>query len=131
MKTILNPVVLLDEDYQILRTYLTHPDAQGTGETLSFASEIRRAIIVNKLAFPNHTIRLGSKVTLFVTGTKTKSRFTIVLPEEADLSERKISVLSPIGAALIGFRETEDLEMKVPAGIKKFKIMEVKNGELE
>jgi regulator of nucleoside diphosphate kinase len=49
-----------------------------------------------------------------------------VLPGRADIRQRKISVLSPIGTALIGFRKGQQVQWKVPAGKRTFTIVDVK-----
>jgi regulator of nucleoside diphosphate kinase len=53
-----------------------------------------------------------------------------VLPQQADIKKKKISVLAPIGTALIGFRKGRKVSWNVPAGKKDFKIMEVTNSDL-
>jgi regulator of nucleoside diphosphate kinase len=70
---------------------------------------------------------LYSIVEFINSSLKKPMRFQIVLPEEADLTQRKISILSPIATALIGFREADDFVWKMPSGIKKMKILKVYN----
>lgn len=52
--------------------------------------------------------------------------YMLVSPEEANFEENKISVFSPIGKALLGHKAGETLEIKVPAGILKYKIKSIK-----
>jgi transcription elongation factor GreA len=51
--------------------------------------------------------------------------FTLVSPEEADFEVDKISITSPIGKALLGKKKNEVVEVNVPAGIIKYKILEI------
>jgi len=51
----------------------------------------------------------------------------LVLPEKADLGSGKVSVMAPIGVALLGYRQGEEISWQVPAGKKRFKIVEVRN----
>lgn len=53
--------------------------------------------------------------------------FIVVTPEKANVKEKKISVMAPIGAALIGFRQGQQVKWQVPSGKKTFTIMEVSN----
>ena len=53
----------------------------------------------------------------------------IGLPDKADIKQRKISILSPIGTALIGFRQGENIRWQVPSGKKTFTILEVNNAK--
>ena len=51
--------------------------------------------------------------------------YSLVFPNEADLSQGKISVLAPIGTAMLGYQAGEIIEWDVPAGLKRFKVEEV------
>jgi len=51
----------------------------------------------------------------------------LVTPDKADIKKRKISIMAPIGAALIGFRQGEKVKWSVPGGKKTFTIVEVIN----
>jgi regulator of nucleoside diphosphate kinase len=51
----------------------------------------------------------------------------LVAPDKADIKEKRISVMSPIGTALIGFRKGQKVKWQVPAGKKTFTILEVIN----
>jgi len=51
----------------------------------------------------------------------------LTLPKYANLEEKKLSVLSPLGVALIGFQQGMEIEWHLPAGLKKFKILAVQN----
>ena len=48
--------------------------------------------------------------------------YTLASPHEADLRERKISIKSPIGQALLGKKEGDVVEVRVPAGVMKYRI---------
>ncbi len=126
--TEINPVVVLpEEDYSLLKPYADKlPDRDNE---MSLAHELKRAVVVKKHAFPAHGIRLNSKVTVLDLSTQKVREFTIVLPEHADIRQNKISVLTPMGAALIGFRKSEEVKWKVPAGLKSFQIIDVVNPE--
>jgi regulator of nucleoside diphosphate kinase len=120
-----NPVVIMEEDYNLLRPFVNRmPDK--TSE-MSLAAELHRAVVVKKDAFPPHTVRLNSKVTVMDLDTQKKMVFTIVMPQYADIKQQKISVLTPMGTALIGFRKEEEVQWKVPAGMKRFRIVDVVN----
>ena len=120
-----NPVILTDEEYQLLMPYAEK--LPGKNEEMSLATELKRAIIVNKDAFPQHGIRLNSQVSVLDIDTQRVFEFMIVMPENADIKQNKISVLAPMGAALIGFRKSEEVKWRMPAGLKHFRIMDVTN----
>lgn len=121
-----NPVVLCEEDFNKLKQIVT---ISGTkeAEEMSLAHEIGRAIIVKDNAFPPNTIRLGSTVKVEDVETSKSHEFMIVMPEEADLKAKKVSVLTPMAAAVIGYREGDETVWKMPNGLKQLKVLEVTN----
>lgn len=125
MKTDTNPVVLCEEDYNRLTNILNLQTANQDKMTLAY--EVGRAIVVKNNAFPPNTIRIGSKVTVMDLENKKEKAFQIVMPGEADLKAQKVSVLTPMVAAIIGFREGNEVTWKMPAGMKNLKILSVEN----
>ena len=120
-----NPVVITEEDYRLLKPYVDRM-AEKT-DTMSIAYEVNRAIIVKTDAFPANTVKLNSKVSVLDMATEKIIDVTIVMPENADMRRSKISVLTPMSAALIGFRKGEEVKWKVPLGMKHFRILDVVN----
>ena len=125
MKTDTNPVILCEEDYNKL-SHLLNLQSAATDE-MTLAYEVSRAIVVKNNAFPHNTIRIGSHVTVLDIDTSKEKDFQIVMPGEADVKAQKISVLSPMAAAIIGFRAGEEVTWKMPSGLKKLKIVAVEN----
>jgi regulator of nucleoside diphosphate kinase len=64
-------------------------------------SEMDRAIITAAAAMPTDVVRMGSTATIRTEGGNTQ-HITLVYPGEADIAENRISVLTPMGTALIG-----------------------------
>jgi len=121
----LNPVVITREDYELLKPLIERrADKQ---DEMSLGHELGRAIVVNKDALPPFTVRLNSKVTVVNQETQRVMEFMIVMPEQADIGQQKVSILSPMGTALIGFRKGEEVLWQVPAGMKRFRILDVVN----
>jgi regulator of nucleoside diphosphate kinase len=119
------PVIMQEEDYQLLRPLMAKSAASD--DEMSLAAELGRAIVVKKDAFPKHAIRLNSRVEISDEETGLTRSLYIVMPANANIKENKVSILSPIGAALFGFRKGETVQWKVPAGLKKFRINDVQN----
>lgn len=130
---IANEVILLKEDFEILNSYVKNQHGMQVNEKENFSKlygEIKKAQIVDPEDFPSNVVRLGSTVKVKDLETKRDLEITIVLPQQADIKQKKISVLAPIGTALIGFRKGRKVSWNVPAGKKDFKIMEVTNSDL-
>jgi len=52
-------------------------------------------------------------------------QYILVSELEADYNQNKISISSPVGSGLLGHRENEVVEIKIPAGILKYKIIRI------
>lgn len=129
----LSPVILLRNDFEILNGYVKNLQGMQVNEKENFrklSEEIRKAQIVNEEDFPTDVVRLNSQVIIKDLQTKRDMTITIVLPQKADIKQRKVSVMAPIGTALIGFRKGQKVCWDVPSGKKEFKIMEVTNSLL-
>lgn len=86
---------------------------------------LSRAKIIEAKDLPNDKIYILSRVKLRDLKTKDEFEYLLVSPEESDFEENKISVTSPIGKALLGRTKGETLEIKVPAGVLKYKILDI------
>jgi regulator of nucleoside diphosphate kinase len=126
MDPLKNPVIMTRKDYNLLQP-LTVNNAADYND-LSLLKELNRSIIVTEEAFPAHAIRLNSKVSVLDLATQDVIEFSIVMPDLADTRKNMISVLTPMGVALIGFRKAEEVHYKVPAGLKRYRILDVHNG---
>jgi regulator of nucleoside diphosphate kinase len=71
-------------------------------------SEMERATIVDGDSIPSNVVRMGSTVE-FVSNDGQHRRVTLVFPAEADIAQGKISVLTPVGTALIGLSEGQSI----------------------
>lgn len=86
---------------------------------------IATARIVDESTIDTSKVAILTKVTVTNMATGKKLTYQIVSEKEADLKAGKISVSSPIGKGLLGKQVGEIAEVKVPAGIVKFKIEEI------
>lgn len=121
-----NPVVMTRKDYNLLQPLILDMADKNNNE-LSLLKELDRSIIVTEEAFPPHAIRLNSKVSVLDLATQEVIDFSIVMPELADTRTNMVSILTPMGIALIGYRKAEEVHYRVPAGIKRFRILDVTN----
>ena len=118
-----NTVVLSEDDFRLLKQFAETLPANPNEMTLSY--ELNRAVVVENDQLPPDSVRLNSHVRVKELASNTEMEFCIVMPAFADIKQKKISVLTPMGAALIGLCKGETVEWKMPAGMKKFEVMEV------
>lgn len=125
-----SPVILLKSDYEILNGFVKNIQGMQVNEKENFAKlyqEIKKAQIVEPADFPEDVVRLDSEVVIKDLQTKRDMKITIVLPKHADIKQKKVSVLAPIGTALLGFRKGQKVSWEVPSGKKDFMIKDVVN----
>jgi len=87
--------------------------------------ELDRANVVDPRDVPADVVTMDSKVQLRDLDSGEKLTFTLVFPLNADFSQRKVSVLAPIGSAVLGYREGSVVEWDVPSGRRRLKIEKV------
>ncbi|MFC1754898.1 transcription elongation factor GreA [Thermoproteota archaeon] len=102
-------------------------DAQGLNEKdiAELEDKLSRARIIEDEDIPKDEVRIGATVTLKDLDSDEELQYTLVSEEEADFSQNKISLVSPVGKALLGHKVNEEVEINVPAGVLKYKICEI------
>ena len=102
-------------------------DAQGHNEAriASLEEKIARGQIIDDSKIAKDEALVGATVKLKDMATKEDIEYTLVSELEADIMEGKISVTSPIGKGLLGHKKNETVEILVPAGKIKYKILKI------
>lgn len=115
-------------DYQLLRELiLKSKNETNAREIGQLSQELDRAIISKESVLDNSIIRINSHVTIEDVKANKQMKIQIVLPSLANVTERKISILAPLSVAIIGFKENDQVDWELPAGIKTLKIIKVEN----
>ena len=97
------------------------------GRNMDIEQLLANAILIEPKSGPANEIRLGTKVTLTEVGTTDKEHYIIVGSAEADPSNGRISNESPLGRALIGKKNHEEVQVQTPGGAIKYKVTHVGN----
>ena len=84
--------------------------------------ELSRANIVESKDIPPTVVTMNSKVRLVDLDTQEVSTFTLVFPGDANVEEGNISVVSPIGTAILGYSAGDAITWRVPGGQRRLKI---------
>ncbi len=92
---------------------------------MKFEEMLSRVKIISADDMPNDKIYILHNVQILDLKTKEKFFYKLVSPEEADLDQDKISVSSPLGKLLLGKKKNDEIELNVPAGKLKFKILDI------
>lgn len=81
--------------------------------------------IIDESKIPKDQVFVGASVLLKDLKTQEEFTYAIVTPDEADFDNNKISVSSPIAKGLLGLKVGDMAEIKIPAGILKYKVLKI------
>jgi regulator of nucleoside diphosphate kinase len=84
--------------------------------------ELNRARVTTSESVPRDVVTMNSRVRVTDLESGKELVYQIVFPREADISMGKISVLAPIGTALLGYAVGNEIQWSVPAGIRRFRL---------
>jgi len=87
--------------------------------------ELDKGEVVNSRDIPDNIITMNSKVRLRDINTQKEMICWLVFPDDSNADQGKISILAPIGTALLGYKVGDIIEWKVPAGLTKLKVEEI------
>lgn len=100
-------------------------NSKDNGSIDQLKKELKRAKIISSDKIPADVVTMNSRVLLTDMLTHKELSFQIVFPSDADLDAGKISILAPIGTALLGYKVGDIVSWAVPGGIRKLKIKEM------
>lgn len=118
-----NSIFVTDQDYHRLSALV----AQGAGPFFeALEEELERAHIVPQKEINKDVVTMNSRVKFVDILTGQESEITLVYPQDADLENGRISILAPVGMALLGLSVGQSIDWKMPNGAtKNLKISEV------
>ena len=99
--------------------------AENEGKIAELENKVRYAKIIDESEIDTKTVQVGNIVKVYDEDFDEEVTYTIVGPTEVDLAQNKISNESPVGAALLGRKKNDSVEVKTPAGISKYKILTI------
>jgi regulator of nucleoside diphosphate kinase len=113
-------VVITEADFDRLR-YLVESSARDA-DNASLKAELHRGKVVSPNTVPRGVVTMHSRVRLRDLRLDESETYTLVYPNEVDIAEGKVSVLAPIGRALLGARVGQIVTFKAPAGERRLKV---------
>jgi regulator of nucleoside diphosphate kinase len=88
-------------------------------------NELRRARIGTPEEVPSDVITINTRAELLDLETGERMEFTRVLPADANINDGKISVLAPLGTAMLGYRVGDEFVWHVPQGLRRLKVIKL------
>jgi len=117
-----NAIIVTDRDLERLRTVVEQHNVPAAD---LLDGELYRATVVARADVPPDVVTMNSDVTYEDDGTGVQRTVRVVYPCDADAARGWVSVLAPIGSALLGLRIGQHIEWPPPAGARQLRVIAV------
>lgn len=122
-------IYITSHDMQRLRALLVAPKSAAAYdhehlETLS--QELDRAVVVDDAEVPADLITMRTYVRVRDLRSDEHDEYTVVYPWEADIASKRVSILAPLGTALLGYREGDQIAWRMPGGVRHLRVESVR-----
>jgi regulator of nucleoside diphosphate kinase len=118
-------LVISSRDYDRLESLLRAPSVGGVSNKAALEAELERAEIVEPEQVPPNVVTMNSTVRFSIAESGEEFRLTLVYPKDAGEADR-ISVLAPVGSALLGLAVGDELAWPRPGGgVSTVRVMDV------
>ncbi len=125
------PLIIPKREYDLLVNHLKLSTKLSDFNKKKLNTELKTAKIVKKELLPDNVVVIDSLVTIQDVKSGKEFTFHLVAPEEANMKKQKLSVLAPIGIALLGYTSEAIIDWEMPDGVKQFRIKSVTRHEDE
>ncbi len=120
------PIVISEPDARVLRGLLARAANGHDQEHLEELSlELERAQVLQPEQVAPDVVTMHKLLRILDLSNGSSQELTLVSPAEANVSARRISVLAPLGTALLGYREGDEVEWVMPGGVRRLRIESV------
>lgn len=109
-------IILTEDEYSKISALVSNVDTEAAD---LLTEELDRATIVSRAELPKTVASMNSKITYVDIESNEENTVILVYPHEANIDEDKISVLAPMGAALIGLSVGQPISWVLPNGKRK------------
>ena len=119
------PIVISESDVARLRALLrgrAADAARDQGHLKELRCELERAVVVEAAEIPPGVITMNARAGIVDLATGERREYVLVFPADADPAAGLISVLAPLGTALLGYREGDEVEWAMPGGLRRLGI---------
>jgi len=129
-------IIITEMDLYRLDSLIENGDLRSEKELHDLHAEIERAVVLDFPEIPSDVVTMNSTVRYVDLESQKENEVTIVYPSQSDSKHSRISVMAPIGTALLGLREGQEIDWMFPDGRrKKLKVLKIvyqpeNNGDL-
>jgi regulator of nucleoside diphosphate kinase len=115
-------ILVTDQDYGRLLELVDQHDSPTSS---ALEDELSRARIVPQREIPEGVVTMNSDVVYEDGASGVRRTVRLVYPRDADAALGRVSVMAPIGAALLGLRVGQEIDWEVPGGARRVRVVEV------
>lgn len=120
-----NHAIITHDDFRQLADLYERLAKQERHHFTDFRLKLKQVDLCDSVDLPADAVSLGSTVSVAELDGTEEWIFTLCLPQDADIDNHRISVLSPVGIAILGRRAGDDVTWRAPAGMITMRIAEV------
>jgi len=122
-----HPIFVAENDALRLRELLAERSTavRDQDHLAGLAAELERALILETGRVPGDVITMHTQVKVLDLASGERRELTLVYPWQANVSAGRISVLAPLGTALLGYRVGDEVEWTMPGGLRRLRIEKV------
>jgi regulator of nucleoside diphosphate kinase len=118
-----SPLYITRNDHHRLRLLVSAALRTNASASLEkLRGELDRATVIDPAAVPPDRVTMGSRVRFEDLYSNEIEEYTLTYPDQADIGEGRLSILAPVGTALIGYRAGDIVDWPTPGGIRRLKI---------
>jgi regulator of nucleoside diphosphate kinase len=120
-------LLVTDTDFDRLKHLVESPRYRVSHAVLipALREGLDRCRVVETTRVPNEVVTMHSKVRVRDLKTEDAETYTLVYPDGADISQGKLSVLAPLGTALLGVRVGQVVEFLAPGGARRLRVEKI------
>ncbi len=121
-------IIVSKPDAQRLRAVLRahrHAHERDLAHLHDLEAELDRAAVMEAGDVPASVVTMQAAVEVEDVVTGERREYVLAFPHEADAASRRISVLAPLGTALLGYRERDEIVWRMPGGVRRLRIRKV------
>ena len=115
-------VVITKRDFERLNDLVQSPDSRFYGPMTGLQNGLRQSSVIAPTKVGNDVVTMNSKVRVRDLDNGQRETYTLVYPADADIDEGRLSVLAPLGAALLGAKARHVVECATPRGVRRLRI---------
>lgn len=115
-------VVITKSDFERLNNLVHSPQSRFYGPMSGLENGLRRGSVIAPASVGKDVVTMNSQVRVRDLDSDERETYTLVYPADADIVEGRLSVLAPVGAALLGAKARQVIECATPRGVRRLRI---------